>query len=516
MKNFKLLICILSLLFYSCTDEIVMEKNEIDVMMSRATASDLQSKTNPNLITDWENQISIVRNCSSKYAPVSVYTPWSTYLTNSSLPVDFCMDIKKKDGWTMLFHTFLDYGLNPGTEYMVFYNIFTGYLKVFYYSSNTLGETNLQWFLKTTKSEPTTAILEKVKLLTGVGKITLNSGDCQELLFLNEISNSVKGLENGWNGFQFHIPRYEELSNDLHLTLGAYSVDTIAVRMEGNYEGEIEGSFTSWSSSDPALFNLAVDMAGNAASKHAGELAKLILGDKHKDSFIVDLVEGLSASDWSDILKAGGKFLFGNSMSTTNIYTVYDVKLKQTGTINIGGTAELKKTSAVFGLGFNLKNILNANVSDTSLKSIVRQPQLKQEVLPGLGVWTLAYVPKVYYNSVQPFKVSYIYQDSYGNVDIEGTSPYPTIEDYDLEVVFNPFIEKYIDSYDVTVDFLESEEAVDDPERNMIFLQPNSYLANGLYWWKDHSMRYVMKAKMRDQFKNEVKYDDNTKYTTVH
>lgn len=86
-----------------------------------------ESKTNPFLLNDWENVNEIVLNTSGNH---KVSAPWATG-TSSSLDVDFRKDIKKEDGWVMLFHTFKKKGLDEKQNYMCFYNRFTGFLKFF-------------------------------------------------------------------------------------------------------------------------------------------------------------------------------------------------------------------------------------------------------------------------------------------------------------------------------------------------------------------------------------------------
>ena len=107
-----LYLILLSLAFFSCSENI----------------SELANDKNSVLLNDWENVQMISLNTSGNH---NVTVPWANG-TASSLSESFRKDIKKGDGWVMLFHTFKQKGLDEKQNYMCFYNQFTGYLKVFY------------------------------------------------------------------------------------------------------------------------------------------------------------------------------------------------------------------------------------------------------------------------------------------------------------------------------------------------------------------------------------------------
>jgi len=103
-------------------------KNKMAHAVTRSIVeTSTESETNPTLISDWENIETVKLNSSS-----IVTVPWVTG-ASTALSGVFCKDIKKEDGWMMLFHTFKRANLDIGQNYMCFYNMFTGYLKFFYY-----------------------------------------------------------------------------------------------------------------------------------------------------------------------------------------------------------------------------------------------------------------------------------------------------------------------------------------------------------------------------------------------
>lgn len=71
-------------------------------MVTETTAS----VSNPGLISNWENVTEIVLNkVGNGGSDILVTVPWADG-ASTKLSTDFCKDIKKADGWMMLFHTF--------------------------------------------------------------------------------------------------------------------------------------------------------------------------------------------------------------------------------------------------------------------------------------------------------------------------------------------------------------------------------------------------------------------------
>lgn len=118
---------VILLLSSSCSDhELLAEREETSTVTTRGVVYDeFGSVTNPNLITDWENINTITLNTVA-HVPITVSSPWNNEGTSGLLSRDFRMDIKKENGWTMLFHTLKNIGNEPGLNYICFYNQFTG------------------------------------------------------------------------------------------------------------------------------------------------------------------------------------------------------------------------------------------------------------------------------------------------------------------------------------------------------------------------------------------------------
>ncbi|MDE5929120.1 MAG: hypothetical protein K2H03_01430, partial [Muribaculaceae bacterium] len=135
-----------TMLLWACTDAPVLEPPPTatsDVLSRAAVIPDGGvSESNPDLISDWESQSAVVLNSGK-----TVQLPWSENGVSTHLSTDLCRSILKKDGWTMLLHTFDKVGGEARQNYMMFYNLFTGVVKVFYYYEGSQPSTNAQWIV---------------------------------------------------------------------------------------------------------------------------------------------------------------------------------------------------------------------------------------------------------------------------------------------------------------------------------------------------------------------------------
>ncbi|MCM1136983.1 MAG: hypothetical protein NC221_02115 [Duncaniella sp.] len=106
MTSILFLLCALN----ACKDGAIDEPQPTASTLSRSISADDDnvSLTNPKLISDWENVTEIELNRSGTH---SVTAPWCDG-ASTALTSDFTHDIRKSDGWDMLFHTFKKKGLD--------------------------------------------------------------------------------------------------------------------------------------------------------------------------------------------------------------------------------------------------------------------------------------------------------------------------------------------------------------------------------------------------------------------
>ena len=229
-----------------------------------------------------------------------------------------------------------------------------------------------------------------------------------------------------------------------------------------------------------------------------------ILNDKGEPTglgkLLWDAAKSLAGDYVSDAIKAGLKFLFGKSMWTETNYQVSDVRLTQSGTITVDGKSSTDIGVSVLSLTFNLYNLLitRNNIDSSGSNEVVISPDWDISNFTGLGNWTLENVPIVYYNPVTRFVPTVVHEGS--EWDVEGYTAFPDIEDYEVDIKFNPMIEPYILDYDVEVDFAETDLFNDnDYSSTRVTPDPNYILTDHVYYMKPHQERLVMKVKMKNE-----------------
>lgn len=517
MKKLLVFLCSL-LILTACSDnasEFLFVSGNGDECLSRGIVlpTGTVSKTNPNLISDWENQEYIVLNSlGNGTTRRSVAAPWKNGNT-TSLPEEFCKNIRKEDGWTMLFHTFNAEGEDERMNYMFLYNIFTGYVKVFYYSEISNQATSARWYLKYgSLNNPTpSTVLEVPDYFAKVDSPTLN--DTKDgISITNPTVSNISNISEGWNGFEYRISRYEQFPTSLPLIIGATAQIITDYNFEGTFNMETSGTITSQGSTNTpfgSAMNSVSDIGGSFATDGLKGLANSL---NVRDIVGFDISNTIASigSNAAPLILSALKLCFGHSMFTKNLYIDSDVKLSHNGTITCQGNGVTDVNAVVLPLSFNLVEIAKFQGPSLKNRNLIMNPTFYLNSLPGLGVWTLEDIPDVYYNPYTRFVPTRIAPfDGRGVYDIDGITPYPEISDWDLNVVINPYVEQYLDSWDYSIDFVESSRAEAEDEDNAphIELSDSQQLVDSTYAIEPHHMRFVMKANL-----GNAKYDDKTKF----
>ena len=226
MKHVSIFFVILSVLInYSCTDE-----SQSNLLNLETDASESTRSLNPlDFEQDWENQTSILLTDNKTYD-----LPWVEYAPTSII-YDTRMDIKKQDGWMFLSTPSKD----NGSDYLIFYNKYTGILKVFYYNRSSFLNNNAVWEFFDEKyygyfnqGTTFTAPLDR----TSIQRVGVN---CLS-------NNTTLGIDQGWNCFQIpltytgradgNINVYSKVLNISELTLtGNYKDTTTGTIVEDHY-----------------------------------------------------------------------------------------------------------------------------------------------------------------------------------------------------------------------------------------------------------------------------------------
>lgn len=164
--------------------------NDTDYIVDAEHSSSL----NPDLLDNWE-QLAEIKLPRSNGASVTV--PWEDGFTGM-VSGTLGRDIKKENGWNMLFHTFKSDEQTELVDYMCFYNANSQLIKVFYFYE-------MRYF-----TEDREKLGPKWFVLYGNGdsyQLEDSSKHDRLLIFPNlfEYASSLSFV--GWNVFLFHIPK---------------------------------------------------------------------------------------------------------------------------------------------------------------------------------------------------------------------------------------------------------------------------------------------------------------------
>ena len=407
MKHISLFLILV--LFSACSDKIstILENDssKYGTFSTRALV-DLShsSSSNPTLLNDWENVERIKLNTiGSNGIDKTVTAPWVSS-TSSTLDYTFRHDIKKEDGWVMLFHTFKEIGLDEKQNYMLFYNQFTGYIKVFYYYEGDRDSQGTQWFIKTSDGS-STQLLNLTGYLAGVNEHNLYN----MATFSNLTGEPTKGLSPGWNGFEFEVPYCTDYRN-IEFTIGAYDKKITYFDFTGNADLRTVGTITPMGNGGGLLSTLA-SVAGNGAksmiddciseanadsTESTGSIKKMNFG-----TMLTNAISSIPAGSYVQAISAGLNLIFGKTSSVN--YS--DVKLTTTGKIEFSGTGSLETTSGIPSITFNLYSMMNSDSPIDNSDMFVYNIQDGQNHF--LGVWTLEKYPTITYQRLTRIKKFY-------------------------------------------------------------------------------------------------------------
>lgn len=395
----QLYFILLSLVLLSCSEnisELANDDRQASLKQENQTRATVdihnQSKTNPTLLNDWENVQTISLNTSGNH---NVTAPWANG-TASSLSESFRKDIKKEDGWVMLFHTFKQKGLDERQNYMLFYNQLTGYIKVFYYYEGERASQGTQWYIKTANGS-----CSKLFNLTNFLAFPDDVADINMAVFSNQVGDPTKGLQTGWNGFEFEVPYCTDYA-DKEFILGAYDKLITKYNFLGNVNLNSSGTITpmggisGWQST---VANLAGQGAKSLIDDNLKKSRKTGNNTKNDSTGtfgqkLADLVSKIPAGNYAQAISAGLSLIFGKTTVTNN----YDVKLTTTGKVEFNGTGTTEMTSGIPSVTFNLYSLMNSEQNKNITSSFVYN--LAEGNGHYVGVWSLQTLPKVCFRRI--------------------------------------------------------------------------------------------------------------------
>ena len=451
MKKILFLIFgLLALMTTACTSDDIEPLMPTEEVQSRAGIGTLSP--NPMLLKNWEicNTIKIL---GPQGVEISVATPWSQ-ATNSALDETFAKDIKKADGWIMLFHTFADLTTDPNLNYMCFYNKCSGMLKFFYYSHTQDTGTRTVWDVKSSQTKVSQPLFAHYDYFSS----PINGGN-QYSTYSVMLENATIGtsyLPNGWNGFEMHVSEYHPQICYNNITIGAYNTVYSDFNFYGNTTSKTTGKITTVNGSSNLLMDSPTTKAIlSAVGDQADIFGDSVASKLPKKSFLgfdlANVVKKVVSGNIPAAIADGLGFIFKAFSKPT--MTVSEVSLSTTGTVKIAGNGETHLLSSAKEFTVDLNAILSKNgVSSNKIASLAKV----QGSDIHLGVWNLKKKPIISYcrysriDNYEPLPR----EDSH-SFDINGTVHLPEMTESDIQVEFNPDILPYIVSYTVKTAMLD-------------------------------------------------------------
>lgn len=381
--------------------------------------------------TDWENMNQVTISESE-----CINLPWGD-IKDANMPYTFVMDIKKEDGWKMLFHT-----LTPEAEsnmrYIALYNQRTGLLKVLYYlKTDAFANNSGAWELDFTTPRP--YFNHTLELAVPQNTENVNYWGCS-----NAVKQGHKPFKLGWNGFQVQLAYVPNITSDYTLDIDSHCMNNIEANLLGSTQSYTQGTILTHGSTNP-FTALTGDLASTFGQEAKDFLeSKLDSGEVKGNNETGTRSASLIAGIGGNVVKYGLNKIFSKltasfSQPTT---TRSDVELTTKGEFSITGNLSFNSNSPA--------RSLRANFS----KNYVGE----------LGVWNLANQPIIYIdpradhvpNTMDNQYKEYTYQ-------MRGISRYA----YDLRI--NPELTPYIKDQWVDIDLVRYYHASDRPQIPNIF-----------------------------------------------
>lgn len=429
----KLLYIIIVIVAISCTSQEEFPESHQLPSTRGIVDYNTNSVTNPTLLTDWENLTTIVLNTSTPTNPKTESLPWISGST-TLIPSYIRNDIKKEDGWSMLFHTFKNYGEDEKKNYIVFYNELRGILKVFYFLNETPYPNNhFIWSIQTDNSSNSSLFDSLFPLSAPMDATATNN----KMIVTNLSQTPSYGLNYGWNAFILEIPYYSQEYRNLKFTIHGYNKQISDFSFIGKSDQTVKGtsitnvpdSDTDKNSNSKATLNGAEAKSGidnflNAPGVQLGSPVKQAIENAHNTGYPTAIINGLKYRGNISAYE-GTSIATRTTESTEASYTTQ-------GYITLDGSGSTILTSSV-----------------TSLAGISLYNQQKD-----LGVWSLISAPEIRYerySTIQstswPTDPTYIYN---GKV-------YSPTKRITATIRINPALEKYVEKEQVYYDIVSCD-----------------------------------------------------------
>ena len=356
MKQLILFVFITLILTGCYNEDYKSEEQQNSTYIARNTRStDIPNDT-------WTNY----NYCTIKGHSELIRTPWAENNVTTTIPIGIRKDVKKEDGWDILFSSVKinNYSqpynyqeTDKGVNYIIFYNHFNGLLKGFCYLPNVEEQNNMGiWHISTNDST-------RLFNFAGIDAIPYNGPKSKDVYISNITIDEVsKGFHTGWNCFQIELA-YDENSINETLNIDAICLNETSFDFTGTMDFDSQGVIiTSTEQPQSNVFKGVATAIGDAANKY---VTKNLEKNKKQEKGIVGKTIG-------SLIELGANKIF------SSIFGKSSSKISEQ-TINIASKGNVKIT----GKSINPGSGIIAPISSIPLNTLGY----------ALGIWNLLDYP---------------------------------------------------------------------------------------------------------------------------
>lgn len=413
------ILCAFHLLWMaSCNDTLTLPDSELKNtsqlheeligVFPLAHANKNISRTLSSFETNWEEY-----NSYQLISGTTVYLPWTSLnnpsqSTSANFDSTLAFDVKKEDGWVLLFHTLLGSGnIESNKNYIFLYNQRTGFLKVFYYFENSLIPNNTGFW------EIFFSGAQKWLNTQAAVSVPINTGQLSRFKTCNAAIDGNYCFHARWNVFQCQLSYDPSPASDVLFDLRTYNTNISNVNLVGNFTGYSKGTAISRVGTDSQQ-----DLSGSLVSMVGAESYRWI-----SDSLLYRIPQSrvFLKDALSKIVGKGLNLLFNSLTSSSKppTPTVYDLQFQTQMKGGVDGT-----------LSFSTEpNIPSVRITNFN----------KEKIGCELGTWNLRDIPTVYVCPIGTLV------PSFGDFSSdEWYYKYKATGNVKYDIVINPNLEEHI------------------------------------------------------------------------
>lgn len=289
---------------------------------------------------DWENSLGVILNNGN-----FVSLPWGQ--GGSSVIPSYILDSQKKIyGWELYYNT-LNWQSGTNMNYLIFYNKFTGVLRVFLNNSEFANNTS-GLFEFGLEGNVSTSILNCINPFATPISVKQSSPSG---IFSNITETSLTGFRTGWNCFEVDLAYDPNVasSSTLYFHIFPFMQSISDITLQGTFQSQTTGELVTTTTSNPfsSIVNAIVGKGGTAATNWLKN--KVDTGSLKVSSTLKSLIINNAPDLLGELVKAGingvfSSFIGGLGSSSTS---VQKINLRTEGKMVVNGTLTTTSPSTI-------------------------------------------------------------------------------------------------------------------------------------------------------------------------